>query len=103
MRKKRGGRGAVGGRTREEDYIEHLFVASTHHTMLFFTEKGRCYWLNVYQIPDGEKASKGRAIQNLLQISPDDKVRAIIDIPDLQDVEYVNNHFIVLCTKQCPA
>ncbi|HEU4471049.1 MAG TPA: DNA gyrase subunit A [Flavisolibacter sp.] len=97
---KRGGRGAVGGRTRDEDYIEHLFVASTHHTMLFFTEKGRCYWLNVYQIPEGEKNSKGRAIQNLLQISPDDKIRAIIDIADLQDVDFVNNHYIVLCTKQ---
>jgi DNA gyrase subunit A len=97
---RRGGRGVIGGRTREEDYIEHLFVASTHHTMLFFTEKGRCYWLNVYQIPDGEKSSKGRAIQNLLQISPDDKVRAIIDIADLQDVEFVNSHYIVLCTKR---
>ena len=90
----------MGGKTREEDYIEHLFVASTHHTMLFFTEKGRCYWLNVYQIPEGEKNSKGRAIQNLLQISPDDKIRAIIDIPDLQDVDYVNAHYIILCTKQ---
>ena len=97
---RRGGRGVAGGRTRDEDYIEHLFVASTHHTMLFFTEKGRCYWLNVYQIPEGEKNSKGRAIQNLLQISPDDKVRAIIDIADLQDVDYVNNHYIVLCTRQ---
>src|SRR5262249_28460583 len=65
---RRGGRGVMGGKTREEDYIEHLFVASTHHTMLFFTEKGRCYWLNVYEIPEGEKNSKGRAIQNLLQI-----------------------------------
>ena len=97
---KRGGRGAMGGRTREEDFIEHLFVASTHHTMLFFTEKGRCYWLNVYQIPEGEKNSKGRAIQNLLQISPDDKIRAIIDIADLQDVEFVNSHYIVLCTQK---
>src|SRR6476469_5547318 len=97
---KRGGRGAIGGRTREEDFIEHLFVASTHHTMLFFTEKGRCYWLNVYQIPEGEKNSKGRASQNLLQISPDDKVRAIIDIADLQDVDFVNNHYIVLCTRK---
>ena len=97
---KRGGRGALGGRTREEDFIEHLFVASTHHTMLFFTEKGRCYWLNVYEIPDGEKNSKGRAIQNLLQISPDDKIRAIIDIKDLQDVDFVNSHYIVLCTKR---
>jgi DNA gyrase subunit A len=97
---RRGGRGAVGGKTREEDFIEHLFVASTHHTMIFFTEKGRCYWLNVYQIPEGEKNSKGRAIQNLLQIAPDDKVRAIIDIADLQDIEFINNHYIVLCTKQ---
>src|SRR5205085_711415 len=97
---RRGGRGAMGGKTREEDYIEHLFVASSHHTMLFFTEKGRCYWLNVYEIPEGEKNSKGRAIQNLLQIATDDKIRAIIDIADLQDVEFVNNHFIVLCTKQ---
>jgi DNA gyrase subunit A len=97
---KRGGRGAVGGKTRDEDYIEHLFVASTHHTMLFFTEKGRCYWLNVYQIPEGEKNSKGRAIQNLLQISPDDKIRAIIDVKDLMDVEFVKSHYIVLCTKR---
>jgi DNA gyrase subunit A len=97
---KRGGRGAMGGKTREEDFIEHLFVASPHHTMIFFPEKGRCYWLNVYQIPEGEKNSKGRAIQNLLQISPDDKIRAIIDIADLQDVEFVNNHYIILCTKK---
>lgn len=97
---RRGGRGVMGGKTRDEDYIEHLFVASTHHTMMFFTEKGRCYWLNVYEIPDGEKTGKGRAIQNLLQIAPDDKIRAIIDIKDLQDVEFVNSHFIVLCTKK---
>jgi DNA gyrase subunit A len=97
---RRGGRGVIGGRTRDEDYFEHLFVASTHHTILFFTEKGRCYWLNVYEIPDGEKNSKGRAIQNLLQIASDDKIRAIIDIADLQDVDFVNNHYIVLCTKQ---
>lgn len=97
---RRGGRGAMGGRTREEDFIEHLFVASTHHTMLFFTEKGRCYWLNVYQIPEGEKNSKGRAIQNLLQIAQDDKIRAIIDIKDLQDVDFVSSHYIVLCTKK---
>ncbi|RPD51524.1 MULTISPECIES: DNA gyrase subunit A [Chitinophagaceae] len=97
---KRGGRGARGSSTREEDYIEHLFVASTHHTMLFFTEKGRCYWLNVYQIPEGEKNSKGRAIQNMLQLSPDDKIRAIIDIPDMQDADYINSHNIILCTKR---
>ncbi len=97
---RRGGRGAIGGKTREEDYIEHLFVASTHATMLFFTEKGRCYWLNIYQIPDGDRTSKGRAIQNLIQIPPDDKVRAIIDVKDFGDKEYVNAHNIVLCTKK---
>lgn len=97
---KRGGRGAMGGKTRDEDFIEHLFVASTHHTLLFFTEKGRCYWLNVYQIPEGDKNGRGRAIQNILQISPDDKIRAIIDIADLQDADFVNSHHIVLCTKK---
>jgi DNA gyrase subunit A len=97
---RRGGRGVIGGRTREEDYIEHLFVASTHHTMLFFTEKGRCYWLNVYEIPEGEKTGKGRAIQNLIQIPPDDKIRAVIDVKDLKDNEFVNSHNIVLCTKK---
>lgn len=97
---RRGGRGAIGGRTREEDWIEHLFVASTHHTMLFFTEKGRCYWLNVYEIPEGDKTSKGRAIQNLVQLPPDDKVRAIIDVKDLQDKDFVTSHNIVLCTKK---
>ncbi|MEO7393654.1 MAG: DNA gyrase C-terminal beta-propeller domain-containing protein, partial [Chitinophagaceae bacterium] len=97
---RRGGRGAMGGRTRDEDFIEHLFVASTHHTMLFFTEKGRCHWLNVYEIPDGEKTGKGRAIQNLMQLPPDDKVRAILDVKDLKDEEFINSHNIVLCTKK---
>ena len=97
---RRGGRGAIGSRTREEDYVEHLFVASTHDTMMFFTQKGRCYWLKVYEIPEGEKQSKGRAIQNLIQILPDDKVRAIIEVKNLDDKEYINNHYIVLCTKK---
>jgi len=97
---KRGGRGSIGGKTRQEDYIEHLFVASTHHTLMFFTEKGRCYWLKVYEIPDGDKQGKGRAIQNLMQLPQDDKIRAIIDVKNLQDEEFVNNHFIMLCTKQ---
>ncbi len=97
---RRGGRGVMGGKTREEDWIEHIFVASTHHTMLFFTEQGRCYWLNVYEIPEGEKTSKGRAIQNLIQIPSDDKVRAIIDVKDLKDEDFVNSHNIVLCTKK---
>ena len=97
---RRGGRGSSGGKTREEDFIEHLFVASSHHSMLFFTEKGRCYWLNVYEIPEGEKTSKGRAIQNLIQLPGDDKVRAIIDVKDLKDEEFVKSHNIVLCTKK---
>src|SRR6266513_919377 len=97
---RRGGRGVIGGRTREEDFIEHLFVACTHHTMLFFTEKGRCYWMNVYEIPEGDKTSKGRAIQNLIQLPQDDKVRAIIDVKDLRDKECVKSHNIVLCTKK---
>lgn len=97
---RRGGRGALGSRTREEDYLEHIFVASTHHTLLFFTEKGRCYWLKVYEIPEGEKNSKGRAIQNLMQLPSDDKVRAIIDISNLDDKEFVQTHYIVLCTTQ---
>jgi len=97
---RRGGRGARGSSTREEDYIEHLFVASTHHSLLFFTENGKCFWLKVYEIPDGDKQSKGRAIQNLMQIPGDDKVRAIIDIKSLEDTEYINNNYIVLCTRK---
>ncbi len=97
---RRGGRGAIGSKTREEDFVEHLFVASTHHTLLFFTEKGRCYWLKSYEIPEGDKTSKGRAIQNLMQLPPDDKVRAIIDVKNLADEEFVKNHYIVLCTRK---
>jgi len=96
---RRGGRGAKGSSTRQEDFIEHLFVASTHHTLMFFTEKGKCFWLNVYKIPEGDKTSKGRAIQNMVQISPDDKVQAIIDVANFDDEDYVTNHYIVLCTK----
>jgi DNA gyrase subunit A len=99
-KQRRGGRGARGSSTREEDYIEHLFVASTHHTLLFFTENGRCFWLKVYEITEGDKQSKGRALQNLMQIPADDKVRAIIDIKDLQNEEYINNNYIVLCTRK---
>jgi len=97
---RRGGRGAMGGRTRDEDYIEHLFVASTHHTLMFFTEKGRCYWLKVYEIPEGDKNGKGRAIQNMMQIPPDDKIRTVIDVPRLDDEDYVSCRSIVLCTKR---
>lgn len=97
---RRGGRGSVGGKTRQEDYIEHLFVASTHHSLMFFTEKGRCYWLKVYEIPDGDKQGKGRAIQNLMQLPQDDKIRTILDVKNLKDEDFVNSHYIVLCTKQ---
>lgn len=96
----RGGRGAIGGRTKQEDWIEHLFVTSTHHTMLYFTEKGRCFWLKVYQLPEGDKTSKGRAIQNLIQLPPDDKVRAVIDVKNLDDEEFIKSHYIVLCTRK---
>ena len=95
----RGGVGAKGSATRDEDFIEHIYVASMHNTMLFFTEKGRCYWLKVYEIPEGARSSKGRAIQNVIQIEPDDKVRAYINVKRLNDAEYVNNNFIIMCTK----
>ena len=85
--------------TRDEDFIEHIYVASMHNTMLFFTEKGRCYWLKVYDIPEGARSSKGRAIQNVIQIEPDDKVRAYINVKRLNDEEYVNNNYIIMCTK----
>ncbi len=95
----RGGVGVKGSATRDEDFIEHIYVASMHNTMLFFTEKGRCYWLKVYEIPEGTRASKGRAIQNVIQIEPDDKVRAYINVKRLDDAEYVNNNYIIMCTK----
>ena len=97
---RRGGRGAMAGRTRDEDYIEHLFVASTHHTLLFFTEKGRCFWLKVYEIPETDRNAKGRAIQNLIQIPQDDKIRTVIDTKNLADETFVNNNYIMLCTKR---
>ncbi len=97
---RRGGRGSRGGKTREEDFIEHLFIASTHHTLLFFTEKGRCYWLKVYELPEADRNAKGRAIQNLIQLPPDDKIKAILDIPKLEDKESLEGKFIVLCTKK---
>ena len=95
----RGGVGAKGSATRDQDFIEHIYVASMHNTMLFFTEKGRCFWLKVYEIPEGARSSKGRAIQNVIQIEPDDKVRAYINVKSLADAEYVNNNYIIMCTK----
>ncbi len=96
----RGGVGAKGSATRDEDFIEHIYVASMHNTMMFFTEMGRCYWLKVYQIPEGTRSSKGRAIQNVIQIEPGDKVRAYINVKNLNDKEFVENNYIVMCTKR---
>ncbi len=95
----RGGVGAKGSATRDEDFIEHIYVASMHNTMLFFTEKGRCYWLKVYEIPEGARSSKGRAIQNVIRIEPNDKVRAYINVKRLDDREYVDSNYIIMCTK----
>ena len=95
----RGGVGMKGCSTRDEDFIEHIFVTTMHNTMLFFTEKGRCYWLKVYAIPEGTRASKGRAIQNVIQIEPDDAVRAYINVRRLDDREYVTSNYIIMCTK----
>ena len=95
----RGGVGAKGSATRDADFIEHIYVATMHNTMLFFTEKGRCYWLKVYAIPEGTRTSKGRAIQNVIQIAPDDRVSAYINVLNFSDEEYVNNNNIIMCTK----
>ncbi len=95
----RGGKGSKGSSTRDEDFIEHMFIASTHNYLLLFTEKGQCFWLRAYEVPEGNKTSKGRAIQNLLSIAPDDKVKAFINVRSLSEDEYINNNFIVLCTK----
>lgn len=96
----RGGVGSKGSATRDEDFLEHMIMASMHNTMLFFTEKGKCFWLKVYDIPEGTKQSKGRAIQNLLNIEPDDKVKAYINLLSLKDTDYINSNYIVLCTKK---
>jgi len=95
----RGGVGQKGSTTRSEDFLEYLFVGTNHQYMLFFTQKGRCFWMRVYEIPEGSKVSKGRAIQNLINIEPDDKVKAFICTQDLKDEEYINNHFVIMCTK----
>lgn len=95
----RGGKGSIGSNSRDEDFIEHLFIASTHNYLLFFTEAGRCYWLKVYEIPEGNRTSKGRAIQNLLSITKEDKVRSILNVQNLEDEEYLNNNYVIMCTK----
>jgi DNA gyrase subunit A len=96
----RGGIGSRAGNTRDEDFLEHMFIATMHNTLLLFTEKGKCFWLKVYQIPEGTRISKGRAIQNLLNIEQDDKVMAFINVKTLTDDEYINNNFIIMCTKK---
>ena len=96
----RGGVGSKGSTTREEDFIEHLYVANMHSTMLFFTKNGKCYWLKVYEIPEGTKASKGRAIQNVINIENEDVVQAYINVRNLSDEDYINNHYVVLATRQ---
>ena len=96
----RGGVGMKGGSTRDEDFIEHIYVANMHSTLLLFTQKGRCFWLKVYEIPEGSRASKGRAIQNILSIDADDKVKAYINVRTLKDEEFINNNYIVLATKR---
>ncbi len=95
----RGGRGSKGSETRDEDFIEHLFTATNHNYMLFFTEQGRCFWMRVFEIPEGTRISKGRAIQNMINIPPDDKIKAFINVKNLKDEEYLKNNFIVMCTK----
>ncbi len=96
----RGGKGSKGSSTRDEDFIEHIYVANMHSTMLFFTNSGKCFWLKVYQIPEGSKVNKGRAIQNVLSIAQGESVCAYINVPNLKDEEYVNNHYVVLATKK---
>ncbi len=99
-RQNRGGTGARGSNTRDEDFIEHLYVATMHNTMLFFTRNGKCYWQKVYDLPEGTRTSKGRAIQNLINIESEDSVRAFINVRTLSDEDYINNNFIVLCTRK---
>ena len=96
----RGGMGSKGSTTRDKDFLEHLFVATNHNYLLIFTEKGRCFWMRVFEVPEGNKTAKGRAIQNLLNIEQDDKIKAYVKVKDLTDKEYVENNFIVMCTKQ---
>ena len=95
----RGGVGSKGSETRDEDFVEHIYPATMHNTMMFFTQKGKCYWLKVYEIPEGTKNSKGRAIQNLLNIESDDAVTAYVRVKNLTDQEFINSHYLLFCTK----
>ena len=97
---RRGGKGSIGSNTRDEDFLEHLFTATTHNYLLFFTKNGRCFWMRAFEVPEGSKTSKGRAIQNLVNIPPDDKVVAYVNVTSLSDPEYINNHYIIMCTNR---
>ena len=96
----RGGRGSKGSSSRDNDFIEQLYIATNHNYLLFFTEKGRCFWLRVFEIPEGPKTFKGRAVQNLLNLEPDDKIKAVINVKDLTDKEFCDNHYVILCTEK---
>jgi DNA gyrase subunit A len=96
----RGGKGSKGSNSRDEDFIEHLYIATNHNYLLFFTEKGKCFWLRVYEIPEGNKLSKGRAIQNLINIEPSDKIKSVINVNNLSDPDYINNNYIILCSEK---
>ena len=96
----RGGRGSKGSSSRDNDFIEQLYIATNHNYLLFFTEKGRCFWLRVFEIPEGPKTFKGRAVQNLLNLEPDDKIKAVINVKDLTDKEFCENHYVILCTEK---
>jgi DNA gyrase subunit A len=96
----RGGKGSKGAEARDEDFIEHIFTATNHNYLLFFTKLGKCYWMRAYEIPEGAKATKGRAVQNLLNIAPEDKIMAYINVKNLDDANYINNNYIILCTKK---
>ena len=96
----RGGVGHRGASSRDEDFLEHIFVATNHNYMLFFSQGGKCYWLKVYEIPEGSKTSKGRAIQNLINIPSDDKIMAYINVENLKDENYINSNYILMCTKR---
>jgi DNA gyrase subunit A len=97
---KRGGKGSLGSNTRDADFLEHLFTATTHNYLLFFTQNGRCFWMRAFEVPEGTKTSKGRAIQNMINIPPDDKVVAYVNVTSLSDEEYINNNFIIMCTNK---
>ena len=96
----RGGVGQKASTTRDQDFLEHLFVSSNHQYLLFFTQKGKCFWMRVYEIPEGSKTAKGRAVQNLINIEQDDKIKAFVSVQNLKDEEYINNNYLIMATKQ---